>query len=86
MYGCSDRERGAATFGAGSDLDLAVDAGVELSLSIEARLAEEFSESLLPYRVDVVDIRSVSPAFRAAIQGDFRSLPLPAPVAAQPGP
>jgi predicted nucleotidyltransferase len=60
----------------GSDLDLAVDAGAELTLSTEARLAEDFSESLLPYTVDVVDLRSVTPAFRAAIERDLRSFPL----------
>jgi len=54
----------------GSDLDLAVDNGGPLPISITARLDEAFDEAPLPYRVDVVDIHSVSPAFRAIVERD----------------
>jgi len=50
-----------------SDLDLAVDAGRRLTLDETAMLAEAFSESDLPYRVDIVDWRSLAPAFRKRI-------------------
>ena len=42
-----------------SDLDLAIDAGRPLTLDELARLAEAFRESDLPYRVDIVDWRSI---------------------------
>ena len=38
-----------------SDLDLAIDAGRRLTLNETARLREAFSDSDLPYRVDLVD-------------------------------
>jgi predicted nucleotidyltransferase len=51
----------------GSDLDLAVDAGRVLSREEASDLAYAFEESDLPYTVDVVDLRQITPAFRAAI-------------------
>jgi len=50
-----------------SDLDLAIDAGRRLTLDETARLAEAFSESDLPYRVDVVDWRTIDDCWRQAI-------------------
>jgi predicted nucleotidyltransferase len=38
-----------------SDLDLAIDAGRRLTLDEIGRLTEAFSDSDLPYRVDLVD-------------------------------
>jgi predicted nucleotidyltransferase len=55
---------------AASDLDLAVDAGRALTLHEQGRLADAFDEAPLPYKVDVVDIQTVSPAFRAIVEGD----------------
>ncbi|MDR0867736.1 MAG: nucleotidyltransferase domain-containing protein [Planctomycetota bacterium] len=58
-----------------SDLDLAVACGAEkLSTSTHAQLAWAFAESLLPYKVDVVDFNGCSEQFRAAIRGDCRRL------------
>ena len=51
-----------------SDLDLAIDAGRRLTLDETARLAEAFSDSDLPYRVDVVDWRSIDGGFRKLIE------------------
>lgn len=51
-----------------SDLDLAVSGAQPLSLDERASLFEAFSESDLPWRVDVVDEASVSTAFRERIQ------------------
>jgi uncharacterized protein len=52
-----------------SDLDLAIDAGRCLTLDETARLAEAFSDSDLPYRVDVVDWQAIDDRFRQAITG-----------------
>ena len=53
-----------------SDLDLAVMTDVPLSLDIAANLSEEFSESDLPWKVDVVDWASASEGFRKIIERD----------------
>jgi predicted nucleotidyltransferase len=67
-----------------SDLDLAIDAGRALTLDETARLAEAFSESDLPYRVDVVDWRAVDDHFRRLIAAQrlplIESAPQTAPV------
>ncbi len=62
----------------GSDLDLAVDAGTELTIRMQALLADDFLESLLPYTVDVLDLQIVSPSFKKLIEPDFVSFPLSA--------
>jgi predicted nucleotidyltransferase len=51
-----------------SDLDLALNGGEPLSLAALADLAEAFSQSDLPFKVDIVDLHSASPTFRAAIE------------------
>src|SRR5712691_1471716 len=53
-----------------SDLDLAIDAGRPLTLDETARLAEAFSDSDLPYRVDVVDWHAIDDRFRGVIAGE----------------
>ena len=53
-----------------SDLDLAVLAGRPLSLETRAVLADAFDESDLPFKVDVVDMSSASPAFCAIIESE----------------
>jgi len=54
-----------------SDLDLAFIGDERLSLQTRTLLEDAFSESDLPFRVDVVDYRAASPDFRAII--DARS-------------
>jgi predicted nucleotidyltransferase len=61
-----------------SDLDLALKGRETLSLSQLADLAEAFSESDLPFKVDIVDWRSVSSTFQAIIDRDGVALD-PAP-------
>jgi len=51
-----------------SDLDLAVITKKPLPLSRAAALAEEFSESDLPYKVDIADWASIGEAFRRVIE------------------
>ena len=53
-----------------SDLDLAIDAGRPLTLDETARLAEAFSDSDLPFRLDVVDWRAIEERFRQLIAGE----------------
>jgi predicted nucleotidyltransferase len=50
-----------------SDLDLAIDAGRQLTLDDIARLAEAFSDSDLPYRVDLVDWHDIDDRWRQII-------------------
>lgn len=61
-----------------SDLDLALKGKEPLPRSVLGDLAEAFSESDLPFRVDVVDWHSVTPSFQAVIDRD--GLPLPWPL------
>lgn len=57
-----------------SDLDLALKGKEPLPRSVLGDLAEAFSESDLPFRVDVVDWHSVSPSFQAVIDRDAVAL------------
>lgn len=50
-----------------SDLDLVVMGNESLSLSVHANLAEDFDESDLVFKVDIVDWASLSETFRAEI-------------------
>ncbi len=53
-----------------SDLDLAVLGEAALSLSEHANLADAFSESDLPYKVDIVDWHLISDDFRRIVQAN----------------
>ncbi|QVL48030.1 MAG: nucleotidyltransferase domain-containing protein [Thiocapsa sp.] len=53
-----------------SDLDLAIITDTPLSLDVRAALAEELSESDLPWRVDIVDWAAASESFRRIIAQD----------------
>jgi predicted nucleotidyltransferase len=46
-----------------SDLDIAIDAGRPLTLSESSALAEAFTESDLPWKVDLVDRHTTTAAF-----------------------
>jgi type I restriction enzyme S subunit len=62
-----------------SDLDLAIISDTPLPLRTEAAMAEDFSDSDLPWRVDIVDWATTSPAFRAIIEADRVVLQRPSP-------
>jgi type I restriction enzyme S subunit len=51
-----------------SDLDLAIIGETPLPLSLLAALTEDFSESALPFKVDIVDWASTGEAFRGIIE------------------
>ncbi|WP_232287702.1 restriction endonuclease subunit S [Verminephrobacter eiseniae] len=53
-----------------SDLDLAIITEKALPLAVSASLSDDFSESDLPYKVDVVDWATTSAAFREIIERD----------------
>ncbi len=53
-----------------SDLDLAIITDKPLSLDICASLSDDFSESDLPYKVDVVDWATTTESFRKIIERD----------------
>jgi type I restriction enzyme S subunit len=53
-----------------SDLDLAVLGSAPLGLAQAAALADAFSESDLPWKVDLVDWATTSEAFRRVIEQD----------------
>ena len=53
-----------------SDLDLAIDAGRPLSVDEAARLREAFTESDLPFRVDLLDWQTADENFRRTIAPD----------------
>lgn len=53
-----------------SDLDLAIDCGRRLTLDEIARLAEAFSDSDLPYKVDFLDWNALDDGFRRIIAAE----------------
>jgi type I restriction enzyme S subunit len=53
-----------------SDLDLAIDAGRRLSTDERVVLREAFSESDLPFKVDIVDWQAIEDPFRELIDKD----------------
>ena len=57
-----------------SDLDLAIDAGRQLTLDEIARLTEAFSDSDLPYKVDLVDWHNINDRWRQTIGAELVSL------------
>ena len=54
-----------------SDLDLAVITDRPLNLAQSAALADDFLESDLPWKVDVVDWSAISPSFRKVIEKEY---------------
>ncbi|MDR1452716.1 MAG: nucleotidyltransferase domain-containing protein [Candidatus Margulisbacteria bacterium] len=55
-----------------SDLDIAVDNfGQPLPPRTLLRLSIDFDNSLLPYKVDVVDLNNISPEFQSIIKKDL---------------
>jgi predicted nucleotidyltransferase len=57
-----------------SDLDLAIDCyenNKMLLSKLLLKLAIEFENSLLPYKVDIIDLDKISKNFRSEIETDF---------------
>lgn len=51
-----------------SDLDLCIKAAKALGLDLSSALAEDFAQSDLPWKVDVVDWATTSQGFRSIIE------------------
>jgi len=51
-----------------SDIDVAVDAPAALPPGVMARVREALEESTVPYRVDVVELRTAPPEFRDRVR------------------
>jgi type I restriction enzyme S subunit len=62
-----------------SDLDLAILGSQPLTLSTLADLAGDFSESDLPFKVDIVDWATTAESFRKVIEAERVVLQLPEP-------
>ncbi|MDR2965775.1 MAG: HI0074 family nucleotidyltransferase substrate-binding subunit [Treponema sp.] len=55
-----------------SDVDIAIDyEGKVLPDNFKLQLSSSFENSLLPYKVDIIDLNSVSPVFKTKIEKDF---------------
>jgi len=50
-----------------SDLDLVLVGKEKLGLSLIGRIKEDFMESDIPFKVDILDYHSISPAFREIV-------------------
>jgi type I restriction enzyme S subunit len=62
--------RAKGTTKAWSDLDLVIITRTALPLMTRAALADDFSESALPWKVDIVDWATASETFRKIIERD----------------
>lgn len=60
-----------------SDLDLCLRGAAPVPAAILSKLNEAFEDSLLPFKVDLIDWTVISPEFRAAIIADLEPLPQP---------
>ena len=65
IYLFGSRAKGTAS--AFSDVDIAVDPHQPLPCGLMAVLRERFEESHIPYKVEVADLSSSKPAFRAQV-------------------
>lgn len=68
--------RATGTTKRAADLDLAIDLGRALSVKEQLSLADQFEESDLPYRVDIVDMHTVSHEFKLIIEQSMRAFTL----------
>ena len=57
-----------------SDLDLAIVGKEKLGLSLLGSIKEDLMESNIPFRVDILDYRSLSPAFRKIVEGGHEKI------------
>jgi len=62
-----------------SDLDLCIMGDKELSLKQTGDLKEDFSESDLPFRVDVVEWNAIDSEFQKIIEKNYEEIQHPSP-------
>ncbi len=68
IYLFGSRARG--THGKWSDIDLALDAGEQLPISVVGEAGDVMKETNIPYKIEVVDFHNVSPEMQASIRTD----------------
>ncbi len=68
------RAKGSALFN--SDLDVALECKTKIAQKFLIQLKTDFEESRLPYKVDVLDIKSVEPYFKEIIDKQKTPFPL----------
>ena len=54
-----------------SDLDIAIQSAGKISTSDLAKASEDLAASDLPFKVDLIDLNSISEEFRLNIQGEL---------------
>lgn len=57
-----------------SDLDLAIENSTDLSFEQTGNLREAFQNSDLPFRIDFVDVRTMSDSFKKIIAKDLQKI------------
>ena len=57
-----------------SDLDLAVVGKEKLGLALIRNIKEDFMESDIPFKVDILDYHSISPAFRRVVDNGHEQI------------
>lgn len=50
-----------------SDLDLAIDTGEKISLEVLFQIQEVFSQTNIPFKIDLLDLNAVGPEFKTHI-------------------
>ena len=64
LFGSRARKTNSPT----SDIDLALDCGEAIELSILGKIDEEIEESPVPFTVDLVDLQTVGPEMKKQIE------------------
>lgn len=54
-----------------SDIDLLIDVGTPLSLTLLTKLSVSFDESMLPYKVDIADLHAITDTFKMNIKSQL---------------
>jgi len=57
-----------------SDLDLALFSAQKIPFSVFVKLSNDFEESDLPYKVDIIDLKAIDKNFRDKISKDLKEL------------
>ena len=57
-----------------SDLDVVLDSHSPISIKTWLEIQEQFSESSLPIKVDLIEMNKLDPSFKAKIQDELQEL------------
>ena len=59
-----------------SDIDILLDAGSPIPIDVMAKLSQAFEDSILPYKVDIVDAKTISESFLKNIESQLTPISL----------